>query len=197
MAKRKAPATQGKRVSQATKDKGFKLYCEGLTFAAIGRQLGYSANTVSAWSKGHSASNPSGDKKGNWRARRIEAEAVAEPVEVVAAKPRSRKKQPEPQPVTAKGEANNVVPLDSARERKSILQNCKDIREQLRTAVERLVHDQDYRPLGSVATAFERIARLEIELDPLSPYEWVKVAVERGWDVTQLAEAVVEERKVG
>lgn len=89
-----------------------------------------------------------------------------------------------------------MIDFGAKRDRRTILEDAKAIRAELRKAVERLVESEDFRPMGNVALAFERIARLEIELDPAAPAEWVRVAVERGWDVPALAEAIVQEQRL-
>lgn len=192
----KTKRTQGKKAPQAVINRGYKLFCQQETLAAIATAVGYSSETVSKWAKGKSDSNPSGDRNGPWKQRRMElllkSQGSAAPTAEAPAAPRQR-----PEQVVLEVASSNVVDFGARRDRRAILDDCKTIRTELRSAVERLVHHDDFRPLGSIASAFEKIVRLEIELDPASPMEWVKVAVDRGWSVPELADAIVAERQVG
>ncbi|MBD2261355.1 hypothetical protein [Pseudanabaena sp. FACHB-2040] len=202
MQRRTSQKTQGKKASQAVINKGFKLFCQQQTLAAIAKATGYSSETVSKWAKGKSQTNPSGDRSGPWKERRMElllkAQTTPPAAAALAVAPAAPRQQAERVVLEVASEvaSSNVVDFGARRDRKSILEDCKTIRQELRRAVERLVEHDDFRPLGSCATAFERIARLEIELDPATPMEWVRTAVERGWSVPDLADAIVAERRV-
>ncbi|HEY9737527.1 MAG TPA: hypothetical protein V6D06_14635 [Trichocoleus sp.] len=195
----KTKRTQGKKAPQAVINRGYKLFCQQETLAAIATAVGYSSETVSKWAKGKSDSNPSGDRNGPWKQRRMElllkSQGSTAPTAEAPAAPRQRPEQVVME-VAAEVTSSNVVDFGAKRDRRSILEDCKTIRQELRRAAEKCVNYDDLRPLGSIASAFEKIVRLEIELDPASPMEWVKVAVERGWSVPELADAIVAERRV-
>ena len=167
----------GKPAPKATKDRAYQLYLQlGSQWAEISRRLK---------SEGHDRCEPSTvrqwHRREDWQARALADGGNAG--EVAKVEPKSRRPAP-------------VADLAAHRERKSDLENVKDAISAVVQTIEDARALQEYRAIGSLATALCKLIELKLKISPASASELAQRAIELGLSPEQFLEELMDAWRV-